>query len=82
MTLNEVAPENWLIGYVQGNATLEYRWAVWKFAPTLLVVPSVTVSGTSFFFFEKGPDEGEPTTTPNVNWDFLYTARVSLILTL
>ena len=83
MTLNEVAPEDWLIGYVQGNVTLEYRWALWKkFGPTLILVPSATVSGASFFFFETDVQEGEDFVTPQVNWDVLWTVRLTLVLTL
>jgi hypothetical protein len=83
MTLNELAPEDWLIGFIQGHATISYRWALYKtVGPTLLLVPSATVSGASFFFFETDVDEGEKTATPTINWDFLYTVRLSLILTL
>lgn len=82
MTLNELAPEDWLIGYVQGNATLEYRWALWKFPPTFMIVPSVTASATSFFFFKTAMDEGEEVSTKPVNWDVLWTARINFVLTL
>jgi hypothetical protein len=82
LTLNELAPEDWLIGYVQGNASLSFRWAPFDFAPTLLIVPEGVVSGASFFFFETEVDEGEETATPTINWDVLYTVRLSLIITL
>ncbi|MBW2262334.1 MAG: hypothetical protein JRG91_10210 [Deltaproteobacteria bacterium] len=82
MTLNELAPQDWLLGYVQGYAKLEYRWALWKFPPTLAIIPSATVGGASFFFFETNVKEDEETATPQVNWDFLYTVRVSVVLTL
>ena len=83
MTLNELAPQDWLLGYVQGYAKLEYRWALWKFPPTLAIIPSATVGGASFFFFETGVQESEEeAATPQVNWDFLYTIRVSVVLTL
>jgi hypothetical protein len=81
LTLNELAPEDWLIGYVQGNASLSFRWSPFDFAPTLLIVPEGVVSGASFFFFETEVDEGEETATPSINWDVLYTVRLSLILT-
>jgi len=81
LTLNELAPEDWLIGYVQGHVNLSYRWAPFDWAPTLLIVPSGTVSGASFFFFETSSEEGQ-VATPSINWDVLYTVRLSLILTL
>lgn len=82
LTLNELAPEDWLIGYVQGNAMVSFRWAPFDWAPTLLIVPSGTVSGASFFFFETNANEDRQVATPNINWDVLYTVRLSLILTL
>ncbi len=82
MTLNEVAPEDWLIGYIQGNASLSYQWAPFDFAPSLLIVPVGTVSGASFFFFETDVDEGEETVTPLVNWDLLYSVFLSFVITL
>jgi hypothetical protein len=82
MTLNELAPEDWLIGYLGGNVKLGARIAFWKFAPTLMFVPEVTVGGASFFFFQTGRQEGEKAATPMINWDVLYTIRASLILTL
>lgn len=82
MTLNELAPDDWLIGYIQGNLSVSFRWAPFKFAPTLLFVPSATVSGASFFFFETEVDEGEETAIPSINWDLLYTVRLAIVLTL
>jgi hypothetical protein len=82
LTLNELAPEGWLIGYVQGNATVGYRLPLWRFAPTLMFVPSLSGGGASFFFFETNPEEGEEGTTAAVNWDFLWSVRGSLVLTL
>ncbi len=82
LTLNELAPEGWLIGYLQGSATIGYRLPLWRFAPTLMFVPTVTGGGASFFFFETSPEEGEEGTTAAVNWDFLWAVRGSLVLTL
>jgi hypothetical protein len=82
MTLNELAPEDWLIGYVQGNLQLSYRWAPFTFAPSILLVPSGTVSGASFFFFETEAEEGEETATPSINWDVLYSVQLALVITL
>jgi hypothetical protein len=82
LTLNELAPEGWLIGYLQGSATVGYRLPLFRFAPTLIFVPAVTVGGASFFFFETSPEQGEEGTAAAVNWDFLWAVRGSLVLTL
>ena len=82
LTLNELAPEGWLIGYLQGSAPVGYRLPLWRFAPTLIFVPAVAVGGASFFFFETSPEEGEEGSTAAVNWDFLWSVRGSLVLTL
>lgn len=82
LTLNELAPKGWLIGYVQGDVTLGYRWPVWRFAPTLMFVPIVTGGGAAFFFFKPWMKESEEASTPGINWDFLWTARGSLVLSL
>jgi hypothetical protein len=82
MTLNELAPEDWLIGYVQGNLQLSFRWAPFDFAPSILIVPSGTVSGATFFFFETDVEEGEESATPSINWDVLYSVQLALVITL
>ncbi len=82
LTLNELAPEGWLMGYLQGTATIGYRLPLWRFAPTLMFVPSFTGGGASFFFFETEPEEGESGTTAGVNWDFLWSVRGALVLSL
>ena len=82
MTLNDLAPDDWLIGYVQGNLDFGARIAFWKFAPTLMIVPKATVGGASFFFFKTRHKEGEETKSPTVNWDVLWAFRLFLVLTL
>jgi hypothetical protein len=82
MTLNEAAPADWLIGYIQGNLTGSFKWAPFKFAPTLLIVPSIQVSGASFFFFETKKQKDKEFVMPLVNWDILYAAKLSIIVTL
>jgi hypothetical protein len=83
MTLNELAPEDWLIGYIAFNATLGGQIALWKFAPTLIFIPEVTAGGASFFFFKTGVSGGGENADPQtVNWDILWTIRASLVLTL
>jgi hypothetical protein len=45
-------------------------------------VPVVTGGGAAFFFFKPWMKEGEEASTPGINWDFLWTARGSLVLSL
>lgn len=82
LTLNDLAPKDWLIGYVQGNVNLSYKWAPFKFAPTLLIVPSAEASGATFFFIETKREKGEKFIMPLVNWDIVYCAQLTLVLTL
>lgn len=82
LTLNELAPKGWMIGYVQGDVTVGYRWPVWHFAPTLMLAPELTGGGATFFFFKTWYGENEKASTPGVNWDFLWTARCSMVLSL
>lgn len=82
LTLNELAPEDWLIGYVAGDLTVGYRWSFLDGPPTLILIPQVTGGGASFFFFETQRKEGEQGTTPPVNWDFLWMAQVALLIPL
>lgn len=82
LKLNDLAPDDWLIGYMQGTATVGYRWPMIRAAPTLILVPTLTGGGASFFFFETNPAPGEEGTTAPVNWDFLWAVRVSLLVPL
>ncbi|MBN2714477.1 MAG: hypothetical protein JXX14_01405 [Deltaproteobacteria bacterium] len=82
MTLNELAPKDWVIGYIQGNLTVTFPWAPFEFAPTVLLVPSVEASGATFFFIETQKDSDEEFVMPLVNWDLIYCAKLSLVVTL
>lgn len=82
LKLNDLAPDDWLMGYVQGTATVGYRWPMIRAAPTLILVPTLTGGGASFFFFETQPKPGEQGTTAPVNWDFLWAVRLSLLVPL
>ena len=84
LTLNSLAPEDWLIGYVQGNVTVSYAWPIWRAAPTLMFVPSATGGGASFFFFkaEQDPKAKDQSDSATVNWDFLWSVHATLVLTL
>jgi hypothetical protein len=82
LTLNSLAPEDWLIGYVQGNVTIGYHWPIVRAAPTLMLVPQVTAGGASFFFFKPVQKEGENADAATANWDFLWSVNASLVLSL
>ncbi len=77
-----MAPQDWLIGYLQGTLSVSFKWAPFKFKPTFLIVPSLEANGALFFFFETDRQEGEEFVTPNVNRDLMYTAKLYLIVTL
>lgn len=82
LTLNSLAPEDWLIGYVQGNVTVGYHWPIWRAAPTLMLVPELTGGGASFFFFKAQQEPGEDADAATANWDFLWSVQASLVLSL
>lgn len=82
LTLNSLAPEDWLIGYVQGNVTLGYHLPIVRAAPTLMLVPQVTAGGASFFFFKPVQKKGEDADAATANWDFLWSVNASLVLSL
>ena len=81
LKLNDVIPNGYTIGYVQGTATVGYRLALLHVAPTLILQPSVSLGGADFFLVAtNNPDDKAP--SPSVNWDFLWSAQVSLLLPL
>lgn len=82
LTLNELAPEDWLIGYFHGRAAFGYNWAFFKGSPTLILTPWATLGGAWFFFFETQVEDGEPVATPPVNWDLLWSVGVNFTLPL
>lgn len=81
ITLNELVPNDELIGYVHGTATLGFRWAMLEGPPTLILVPVVKAGGASFFLVGTDADE-EQVQSPTVNWDFLWTLQASLLIPL
>ena len=81
ITLNELVPNDELIGYVQGTATLGFRWAMIEGPPTLILVPVVKAGGASFFLVGTHGDE-EQVQSPTVNYDFLWTLQASLLIPL
>lgn len=81
LTLNEVLPEDWLIGYVQGNGSVGYLWAPFTWMPTPLLGVEGSVGGATFFYFKTVSDEGEERTPP-LNWDLLWSLRAYLLVPL
>ncbi|MGD8859028.1 MAG: hypothetical protein PVI30_03395 [Myxococcales bacterium] len=71
-----------LVGYVQGTATLGYRLPLIRDAPTLILEPTIKAGGATFFLVDTVVEEGEEATSPGVNWDFLWNASVSLLIPL
>jgi hypothetical protein len=82
LTLNSLAPEDWLMGYVQGNLTLGYHWPIMRGPPTLMLVPQLSGGGAVFFFFKPNQEQNENADAETANWDFLWSVNASLVLTL
>jgi len=82
LTLNELLPPDWLLGYLQGNVTLGYVLPVLRTRPSLLLTGEISAGGATFFYFRV--KDGGPNQAPALplNWDFLWGARVSLTLPL
>jgi hypothetical protein len=82
LTLNELLPEDWLIGYLQGDVTVGYILPLLKTRPTLLMTAEVSVGGATFFYFQVGDGDGSSAQPPALplNWDLLWAAQVSLTL--
>jgi len=78
LTLNELAPEDWLIGYVQGNLTAGFRWAVIKGPPTVFLTPVLTAGGASFHFVNTKSGAKDSSDAPSLNWDFMWSGRLAL----
>ncbi|MEY2932500.1 MAG: hypothetical protein RL033_3249 [Pseudomonadota bacterium] len=82
LTLNELLPEDWLIGYLQGSVALGYALPLLKTKPTPIVTVELNGGGATFFYFKvKEGDSGRPPTLP-LNWDFLWAAHVAFTLPL
>lgn len=78
LTLNELAPEDWLIGYVQGDLNLGYRFVLIDGPPTVMFTPQATAGGASFHFFSTKPEMGKEGEVPQLNWDFLWSVRAAI----
>jgi hypothetical protein len=82
LTVNELLPEDWLIGYLQGNVTLGYVLPLLRSRPTPLLTGELSAGGASFFYFKLRSSDSEQAPSLPLNWDFLWGARVSLTLPL
>jgi hypothetical protein len=81
LTLNELLPEDWLIGYLQGNVTFGYILPLIRTRPTPLLAGELTAGGATFFYFQTKDSNSSPPTLP-LNWDLFWAAHVSLTLPL
>lgn len=83
LTLNQLLPDDYWIGYVQGNAKLGYTWSLTGSRPTVLLTTEGTLGGAGFFYLRVAvPEEGSTTEIPSLNWDLFWSARASLSLLL
>ncbi len=81
-TLNEVTPDDWLLGYMQGNLHAGYQFVLYDGPPTIYFRPSASVGGASFHFINTQADDGASAGTPTLNWDFLWSARTAIVIAL
>jgi hypothetical protein len=82
LTVNELLPEDWLIGYFQGNVMLGYILPLLRTRPTPLLTAELTAGGATFFYFQSKDGEEEASPTLPLNWDLFWAAHVSLTLPL
>jgi hypothetical protein len=80
--LNDDLPENWAIGYAQGNVAVGYIHPLLITMPTPLVGLEASAGGATFFYFKTVRQEGEPLETPPLNWDLLWAVRAYFTLPL
>ena len=81
LVLNEELPDDWYIGYAQGDLTVGYIHPLLYTAPTLLGGISASIGGATFYYFRAFAEEGEQQ-APLANWDILWGARIFLTLPL
>ena len=83
LSLNSLAPEDWWMGYVLGNANLSYALPLYRGVPTIMFVPSAAIGGATFFFFKTRSDkEQERSDVAAANWDLLWSLHAQLVLSL
>jgi hypothetical protein len=82
LTLNEGLPSDWLIGYTQGDLSIGYLYPLVRARPTVFISAALNGGGMTFFFFKTKAEEGEETSSPALNWDFLWGARAAITIPL
>jgi hypothetical protein len=82
LTLNELLPQDWLIGYLQGSVMAGYILPLLRTRPTPLLTAELTAGGATFFYFQIASNESEKAPTLPLNWDLFWAAHVSLTLPL
>ncbi len=80
LTLNELLPDDWLIGYLQGDVTIGYVLPLLRTRPTPLLTGELSAGGATFFYFKLKESDSEQAPALPLNWDFLWAAHVSLTL--
>lgn len=82
LSLNELLPDDWLIGYLQGNVTVGYAWPVLKTKPTPILTGELSGGGATFFYFKTKDGNSEKPPALPLNWDFLWAVHVAFTLPL
>ena len=82
LSLNELLPDDWLIGYLQGNVTVGYAWPVLKTKPTPILTGELSGGGATFFYFKTKEGNSEKPPALPLNWDFLWAVHVAFTLPL
>ena len=80
LSIGDVIPDDWLLGYVQGNALLSVAIPLWAGLPTVVFRPALSLGGAGFYLLDTVVEQGEGFATPSVNWDLLWSARAALVL--
>jgi hypothetical protein len=79
-SLNEALPDDWFIGYLQGELKVDYTMALLTTRPSLLLSPVASLGGTSFYYIQTSGDS--EVGAPLANWDLLWMAMARLIVPL
>jgi len=82
LKLNSLAPEDWWMGYLLGNVNLGYNLPLYRGTPTLMFVPQLSLGGAYFFFFKTQNRSSDRSDAATANWDLLWSAHASLVLSI